>query len=87
MSPLPTRLRLKIAEELEQARDEIERLGAILCSDARFMKSHMVALQALDMLGQQQLALAAILRSDDPQAAIAGTPLETLRNRLEQSLE
>ncbi|MFS0737421.1 hypothetical protein ABC347_10255 [Sphingomonas sp. 1P06PA] len=86
-SSLSAALRLKIADELELAREEIERLGAILCSDARLVTAHMVALQALDMLGQQQLALAKILRSDDPRAAIANTPLETLRSRLERSLD
>lgn len=84
---LARRLRAQIADELECAREEIERLGAILCSDPALVERHVSALQALDMLGQQQLALAAILRADDPQAAIGETPLETLRIRLERALE
>ncbi len=39
------------------------------------------------MIGQQQLALAAVLRAEDPQSAIAHTPLEQLRERLEQALD
>ena len=87
VSWLSPRLRAQIADELECAREEIERLGAILCSDPALVERHISALQALDMLGQQQLALAAILRADDPQVAIGNTPLERLRRRLEQALE
>ncbi len=84
---LSHRLRAQIADERSGAREEIERLGAILCSDPALVERHVSALQALDMLGQQQLALAAILRADDPQAAIGDTPLERLRVRLESALE
>lgn len=84
---LSHRLRAQIANELECMREEIERLGAILCSDPALVERHVSALQALDMLGQQQLALAAILRSENPHDAIGGTPLERLRVRLEQALE
>ncbi len=84
---LPARLRMQIADELDCARQEIERLGGLLCSDPALVAAHMTSLQALDMIGQQQLALAAVLRADDPQAAIAATPLEQLRERLEQALD
>ena len=86
-SALSHRLRLQIADELDCARQEIERLGALLCSDPALVVAHMNSLQALDMIGQQQLALAAVLRAEDPQAAIAHTPLEQLRERLEQALD
>lgn len=86
-SPLSHKLRMKIADELDCARKEIEQLGGLLCSDPDLVAAHMTSLQALDMIGQQQLALAAILRADDPQAAIAGTTLEQLRKRLEQALD
>ena len=84
---LSHKLRLQIADELDCARHEIERLGALLCSDPALVAAHMNSLQALDMIGQQQLALAAVLRAEDPQSAIAHTPLEQLRERLEQALD
>lgn len=84
---LSHKLRLQIADELDCARQEIERLGGLLCSDPALVAAHMTSLQALDMIGQQQLALAAVLRAEDPQAAIAHTPLEQLRERLEQALD
>ena len=83
---LPRALRNQLAEELENARLEIERLGAILCDDPSLSLRHMAALQSLDMIGQQQMAIAAILRAGDPVRAIAVSPLESLRLRLEQSL-
>ncbi|WP_066114454.1 MULTISPECIES: hypothetical protein [Sphingomonadales] len=62
-------------------------MGELLCSDPALVAAHMNSLQALDMIGQQQLALAAVLRAEDPQSAIAHTPLEQLRERLEQALD
>lgn len=84
---LSQKLRMQIADELDCARQEIERLGGLLCGDPALVAAHMTSLQALDMIGQQQLALAAVLRAEDPQAAIAQTPLEQLRERLEQALD
>lgn len=86
-STMTMKLRLQIADELDCARQEIERLGEVLCSDPALVAGHMNSLQALDMIGQQQLALASILRADDPTGAIAHTPLEQLRERLEQALD
>lgn len=80
-------VRRRIAGELEHMRAEIERLGAILCSDPDLAARHIGALQALDAIGQQQMALAAVLRATDAPAAIRGTPLEALRERLEQALD
>ena len=84
---LSHKLRLQIADELDCARQEIERLGELLCSDPALVAAHRNSLPALDMIGQQQLALAAVLRAEDPQSAIAHTPLEQLRERLEQALD
>lgn len=84
---LSHKLRLQIADELDCARQEIERLGELLCSDPALVAAHMNSLQALDMIGQQQLALAAVLRAEDPQSAIVHTPLEQLRERLEKALD
>lgn len=76
-------LRRKLADELENARADLERLGAVLCEDAALTVRHMTALQSLDMIGQKQMAIAAILRATDPESAVASSPLESLRLRLE----
>lgn len=72
----------KIAEELEHMRTETESLGAVLCSDPDIAMRHLSALQSLDLLAQTQLALAKILRADDPNEALANTDLHNLRERL-----
>lgn len=72
----------KIADELEQMRGETEALGADLCSDADVVMRHLNALQCLDRLAQTQLALAKILRADDPSEALSKTDLHSLRDRL-----
>ena len=76
------KLLLRIAEELEKLRHETEALGATLCSDVDVAMRHIGALQSLDRLAQTQLALAKILRADDPSEALAATDLHNLRERL-----
>lgn len=75
-------LRASIADEMERLRDDIEALGAALCADPRVVDAHAEALQALDRIGQHQVALASVLRADDAGRCIAGLPLEQLRQRL-----
>lgn len=82
--PNPSLLQ-KIADELENMRQETESLGAMLCSDPDVAMRHMNALQSLDLLGQTQLALAKILRAEDPDQALADTDLHNLRERLMHS--
>lgn len=82
--PNPSLLQ-KIADELENMRQETESLGAMLCSDPDVAMRHMNALQSLDLLGQTQLALAKILRAEDPDQALADTDLHNLRERLMNS--
>lgn len=82
--PNPSLLQ-KIAEELENMRQETESLGTMLCSDPDVAMRHMNALQSLDLLGQTQLALAKILRAEDPDQALADTDLHNLRERLMNS--
>ncbi|MCC2602483.1 hypothetical protein [Sphingopyxis yananensis] len=79
--PNPSLLQ-KIADELENMRQETESLGALLCSDPDVALRHMNALQSLDLLAQTQLALAKILRAENPEDALANTDLHNLRERL-----
>ncbi|MBB4155453.1 hypothetical protein GGQ80_003376 [Sphingomonas jinjuensis] len=76
------RLRLLIADELERSRGEMEALGVALCADPALVAAHGGALQALDRLGQQQLALATLLRADDPIGALQAITLGDLQRRL-----
>lgn len=80
------RLRLSIADELERSRGEMEALGVALCADPALIAAHGGALQALDRLGQQQLALATLLRADDPVRAVRGITLGDLKKRLRTAL-
>lgn len=82
--PNPSLLQ-KIADELENMRAETESLGAMLCGDPDVALRHMSALQGLDLLAQTQLALAKILRADNPEEALANTDLHNLRERLMNS--
>lgn len=86
MAALSRSMCLQFAEELQVARDEIERLGGALCADPAVVTRHMTALQALDLVGQRQLALAMVLRAPDPATAIAAITLEDLRVRLQSAV-
>lgn len=83
----PRELLLKIADELDRTRGDIERLGAALCDDPALTLRHVTALQALDVIAQHQGLLAAILRSDDGVRAVADATLDTLRLRLSGSAQ
>lgn len=83
---LPPALRSQIADELVRAREEIEQIGEGLCADPAVAARHLTALQAFDRIGQHLLALAAVLHADDAEGAVAGTPLEMLRQRLDHCL-
>lgn len=75
-----------LACELEDARAQIEALGAALCTDIDLMGRHLDELQALDHAGQRCAAIANILRSTDILAAITTAPLETITDRVEAQL-
>lgn len=71
-----------IADELEASRLCLEQLGLVLCGDPHLVQAHLPALQGLDELGQRQACLAQLLRASDMRAAIAGIPLDALRDRM-----
>jgi len=76
------RILAALADELDVARGELERLGVALCGDPLVAGRYMAALQSLDHVGQRQAAIAAILRAPDIAAAADGTGLEAIRRRL-----
>ncbi len=76
------RLIASLAAELEAMRAELEELGAVLCGDVDVVRRHMVALQALDELGQRAAAIADVLRADDRVNAVRLVPLAGLAARL-----
>lgn len=78
----PLTLRRKIAEELDQLREDMEELGVQLCLDEQVMLRCMTHLQRLDELGQRSIWLAELLRSDDPESVIADITLQSLADRL-----
>ena len=71
-----------LADELDAARTQIERLGIALCSDPGLARARLTELQSLDHVGQRCASVAAILRSGDLHAASHDTGLESISVRL-----
>lgn len=68
-----------LADELVALTGSLSELAYDLGSDAETLRRHMASLQAIDRITQTQLAIADILRSDDPAAArIDAVTLESL---------
>lgn len=82
----PLTLRRKIADELDQLREDMEEIGVQLCLDEDVMVRCMTYLQRLDELGQRSIWLAELVRSDNPSAVIPDITLQSLADRL-KSLE
>lgn len=61
---------------------EIERLGAELCSDPAIVERHLTALQTIDLIAQQQHAIATLLRADCVATGINDIGMEHLKHRL-----
>ena len=72
---------ITVADILTELSSEIEQLGERLCSDPAIVANHMAQLQVIDLIGQQQRWLAAMLRADCPLAAIDTIGVEALRER------
>lgn len=53
-----------IARELAALAADIETLGAELCADPAVVSKHATSLQAVDLIGQRQRALAEMLRAE-----------------------
>ncbi|MFM5931387.1 MAG: hypothetical protein ACKOPQ_10795 [Novosphingobium sp.] len=83
MKPDDARLHITaVAELLTEISNEIEALGAVLCTDPNFAARHMQELQAIDLISQKQKSLAMILEADCPVAAVSDVRLEELAHRL-----
>jgi hypothetical protein len=75
-------LRLKIASELDQLRNELEDIGVSLCLEDEIMQRCMTHLQRLDELGQRSNWLAELVRAEDPVARVKDITLHSLAERL-----
>lgn len=78
----PHSLRGKIADELDQLREDLEEIGVQLCLDEEVMLRCMAYLQRLDEMGQRSNWLAAIVRAEDPCEVISDITLQSLAERL-----
>lgn len=61
---------------------EIERLGAELCADPEFVARHITALQSIDLIAQQQHAIAQLLQAECPVSGIEQIGVQGLQERL-----
>lgn len=69
---LPDRAHLEIvARELAAIANDIETIGAQLCSDNAVVSAHATSLQAIDLISQRQLAIARLIVATDFHAALA----------------
>ncbi len=71
-----------IAVVLEELSQEVEALGAALCTDMDIALRHMDVLQAIDLIAQKQRSLAMLLEADCPTAHIEHIAIDTLRDRM-----
>lgn len=75
-------LRHRIADELDQMRDDLEELGSELCGDEAILHRCMGFLQKFDEMGQRSRWLATLLRADDPGDVLDEITLQSLADRL-----
>lgn len=69
------------AEMLVEVSDDIEALGAVLCTDPKVMADHISSLQQIDLIAQKLRALASVLAAECPASATQSLPLDSLRAR------
>lgn len=72
----------RAAAILSELGSEIERLGAELCGDPAFVERHLTALQSIDLIAQQQHAIAALLQADCAANGVERVGLHDLQQRL-----
>ncbi len=72
----------RAAAILAELGHEIERLGAELCADPAFVERHLTALQSIDLIAQQQHAIAALLQADCAVSGVERIGLQDLQHRL-----
>lgn len=79
-------IRAIVANELDLIRKRLEDIAVTLCGDATIMVEYMEMLQGVDELAQRNENLANLLRSDEMEPAIDAITLESLRNRMLDSV-
>lgn len=67
---------------LDELGQQVEGLGAVLCSDAAFVARHAVELQAFDSIVQKQRSLAALLLAECPRSAFDRIGIDDLKAQL-----
>lgn len=72
----------RLAEELELAARHVEQIGAALVADPAFLHRHGLSLQGLDRSEQNLRHIAAVISSEDKEAAADRISLQELKRRL-----
>ncbi len=70
MTSAPSPLDLRLAAELDVARNMLEEMGDELSGSLAVVSDHGVALQAVDIVGQMLGHIANVVRADDRRAAV-----------------
>lgn len=65
-----------IADLLRHLGQQTEQIGTILCGDAEFVSQHYTQLQEIDAMSQRQMAIAALLESDNLEQSLRDCRLE-----------
>lgn len=79
----PLDLRMKVADELDRMREDLEELGVALCMlDESVMTRCMTHLQRLDEMSQRTYWLADLVRADEPESRLDDITLQSLADRL-----
>lgn len=72
----------QIALVLDELAEDVEALGARLCTDMDVAMKHMDTLQAIDLIAQKQRSLARLLEADCPSAGVEQIAIDVLRDRM-----
>lgn len=83
--PTDDPLQLRLAEELDYARRQLDLMGDALSADTAVVMRHMVTLQSIDIIEQILGHVAAVIRSSDPAGAVERIGMGELKARLTRS--
>ena len=82
MSRVPNDLDLRLAAELDHARNMLVTMGDELALNVEVVAEHGVALQAVDIVGQMLGHIANVVRADDRHAAVERIGMCELKAKL-----
>jgi hypothetical protein len=82
MSSVPNDLDLRLAAELDHARDMLVTMGDELALNQDVVAEHAIALQAVDIVGQMLGHIANVVRAEDRAAAVDRIGMCELKARL-----